>query len=33
MTFPTLLLGPRAGRLTPAAVDRLAAALRFVFEL
>jgi len=33
MTFPTVLLGPRAGRLTPAAVDRLAAALRFVFEL
>lgn len=33
MTLPTFLLGPRAGRLTPAAIDRLAAALRFVFEL
>jgi mRNA-degrading endonuclease toxin of MazEF toxin-antitoxin module len=33
MTLPTFLFGPRAGRLTPAAIDRLAAALRFVFEL
>ena len=32
-TVPTALLGPRAGRLVPAAVDRLDAALRFVLEL
>ncbi len=32
-TLPTSLLGPRAGRLTPAALERLDRALRFVFEL
>jgi mRNA-degrading endonuclease toxin of MazEF toxin-antitoxin module len=32
-TVPTILLGPRAGRLSPAAVDRLDAALRFVLGL
>ena len=33
MTIPTILLGPRAGRLSPAALDRLDAALRFVLGL
>lgn len=32
-TLPTALLGPRVGRLAPAAITRLDAALRFVFEL
>ena len=32
-TLPTSLLGPRVGRLSPAALARLDAALRFVFEL
>jgi mRNA-degrading endonuclease toxin of MazEF toxin-antitoxin module len=32
-TLPTTLLGPRVGRLAPAATSRLDAALRFVFEL
>lgn len=32
-TLPTSLLGPRAGRLSPAALERLDRALRFVFEL
>ncbi len=32
-TLPVVVLGPRAGRLSPAAVDRLDAALRFVLEL
>lgn len=32
-TLPTALLGPRVGRLSPAAVERLDAALRFVFGL
>lgn len=32
-TLPTSLLGPRAGRLTRAALERLDRALRFVFEL
>jgi mRNA-degrading endonuclease toxin of MazEF toxin-antitoxin module len=33
ITLPTALLGPRAGRLVPAAVGRLDTALRFVLEL
>jgi mRNA-degrading endonuclease toxin of MazEF toxin-antitoxin module len=32
-TLPTAVLGPRAGRLSPAALGRLDAALRFVLEL
>lgn len=32
-TLPTALLGPRVGRLSPAALERLDAALRFVLEL
>jgi mRNA-degrading endonuclease toxin of MazEF toxin-antitoxin module len=32
-TLPVVVLGPRAGRLTPSAIDRLDAALRFVLEL
>jgi len=32
-TFPTALLGPKLGRLSPAAIDRLDAALRFVLGL
>lgn len=32
-TLPTALLGPRVGRLNPAALGRLDAALRFVLEL
>ena len=32
-TVPTTLLGPRAGRLVPAAVERLDAALRFVLAI
>jgi mRNA-degrading endonuclease toxin of MazEF toxin-antitoxin module len=32
-TLPVGLLGPRAGRLVPAVIDRLDAALRFVLEL
>jgi mRNA-degrading endonuclease toxin of MazEF toxin-antitoxin module len=32
-TLPTSLLGPRVGRLSPAALERLDTALRFVFEL
>jgi mRNA-degrading endonuclease toxin of MazEF toxin-antitoxin module len=32
-TLPVVVLGPRAGRLSPSAVDRLDAALRFVLEL
>lgn len=32
-TLPTSLLGPRVGRLSPEALERLDAALRFVFEL
>jgi len=32
-TLPTALLGPRVGRLNPAALARLDAALRFVLEL
>ena len=33
MTLPTTLLGPKAGRLNPAALDRVDAALRFVLGL
>jgi len=33
MTLPTFLLGPKAGRLNPAAIDRLDVALRFVLGL
>jgi mRNA-degrading endonuclease toxin of MazEF toxin-antitoxin module len=33
MTLPTFLLGPKAGRLNPAAIDRLDDALRFVLGL
>jgi hypothetical protein len=29
-TLPTSMLGPRVGRLSPAAIERLDAALRFV---
>ena len=32
-TLPTSLLGPRVGRLSPEATERLDAALRFVFGL
>ncbi|HET9680826.1 MAG TPA: type II toxin-antitoxin system PemK/MazF family toxin [Candidatus Limnocylindrales bacterium] len=32
-TLPTVVLGPRAGRLAPAVLDRVDAALRFVLEL
>ncbi len=32
-TLPSALLGPRVGRLNPAALERLDAALRFVFDL
>ncbi len=32
-TLPIVVLGPRAGRLTAAVIDRLDAALRFVLEL
>lgn len=32
-TLPTAMLGPKVGRLSPQAVDRLDAALRFVLEL
>lgn len=33
VTLPTALLGPKAGRLSPAALDRIDAALRFVLGL
>ena len=33
MTLPTFLIGPKLGRLSPAAIDRLDAALRFVLGL
>ena len=32
-TLPTVLLGPRVGRLNPQAIDRLDDALRFVLSL
>jgi mRNA interferase MazF len=32
-TFPTAILGPRAGRLNPAALARVDAALRFVLDV
>lgn len=32
-TLPLAILGPRTGRLGPAAIERLDAALRFVLEL
>lgn len=32
-TLPSALLGPRVGRLSPTALERLEAALRFVFDL
>ena len=32
-TLPSTLLGPRVGRLNPAALERLDAALRFVLDL
>ena len=32
-TYPTVLLGPKLGRLNPAAIDRLDDALRFVLGL
>lgn len=32
-TLPVVALGPAAGRLSPAKMDRVAAALRFVLEL
>ena len=32
-TFPVVLLGPKAGRLNPEAIERVDAALRFVLEL
>jgi mRNA-degrading endonuclease toxin of MazEF toxin-antitoxin module len=32
-TLPLAVLGPRAGRLAPAVIDRLDASLRFVLEL
>jgi mRNA-degrading endonuclease toxin of MazEF toxin-antitoxin module len=32
-TLPVVVLGPRAGRLSPPAIDRVDAALRFVLEL
>ena len=33
MVLPTAILGPRVGRLSPAAIERLDAALRFVLNL
>ena len=33
LTLPTLMLGARAGRLSPAALDRVDAALRFVLAI
>ena len=33
LTFPTIVLGQRAGRLSPAAMDRVDSALRFVLDL
>lgn len=33
MTFATVILGPRLGRLNPAAIDRVDASLRFVLGL
>ncbi len=33
VTLPSTLLGPRAGRLDPAALERVDAALRFVLGL
>lgn len=33
MTVPALVLGPRAGRLNPAAIERIDDALRFVLGL
>ena len=33
MTIPTFLLGPKAGRLNPEAIDRVDDALRFVLGL
>ena len=33
MTLPKFLLGPRAGRLNPEAMDRVELALRFVLDL
>jgi mRNA-degrading endonuclease toxin of MazEF toxin-antitoxin module len=33
LTFPTLMLGPRLGRLNPDAIDRMDDALRFVLGL
>ena len=33
LTLPVTLLGPKAGRLSPAAIERLDAALRFVLAL
>ena len=32
-TLPTSMLGPRVGRLSPEAIDRVSVALRFVLEL
>jgi mRNA-degrading endonuclease toxin of MazEF toxin-antitoxin module len=32
-TLPVVVLGPRAGRLAPGAIDRLDAALRFVLNV
>ena len=32
-TLPVTVLGPRAGRLNPAAIERVDAALRFVLQL
>jgi mRNA-degrading endonuclease toxin of MazEF toxin-antitoxin module len=32
-TLPVAVLGPRAGRLAPAAIDRLDRSLRFVLDL
>lgn len=32
-TLPVVVLGPRAGRLAPAAMERLDAALRFVLNV
>lgn len=32
-TLPVAILGPRAGRLAPAAIERLDVALRFVLDL
>jgi mRNA-degrading endonuclease toxin of MazEF toxin-antitoxin module len=33
VTLPTIVLGPRVGRLNPEAIDRLDRALRFVLDL